>query len=175
MAGTPDLGASDAPDVINQLAGLSPESATAQLRLGRPEVARFAQGSYQALLESKDVAGVSQREREVVALRVAVLTPNESVAAWHRGRLHGLGVSDATIAAVDHFPEGTGLSARESAILRHTDLLVRDPGEATPEHIAALEAVGLGARDIVTIAQLIAFESFQVRVVAALRLFAEEK
>lgn len=174
MAGTPDVGAPIAPDVINQLAGLSPESSVARLRTERPDVARFAQGSYQALLEADDLHGVSQFEREAIALRLAVLTPNERVAGLHRERLRALGVGDAKVAAVEHFPEGSGLSPREVAILRHTDLLTLEPGEATPEHIAALKAVGLGPRDIVTIAQLIAFESFQVRVVAALRLFAEE-
>ncbi len=166
---------SGAPDVINQLAELAPDSPVARLRTERPEVARFAEGSYQALLAPGDVAGVSQFEREAVALRLAVLTPNERVAAWHRERLRRLGVGDAIIAAVEHFPEGSGLSAREAAILRHTDLLTLEPGEATPAHIAALRSVGLSQRDIVTISQLIAFESFQVRVVATLRLFAEEK
>jgi CMD domain protein len=174
MSVSPDPGASNARDVINQLAGLSPDSPVARLRTERSDVARFAQGSYEAFLETADVAGVSQRERESIALRVALLTPNASVAEWHRNRLRALGISDSAIAAVEQYPPGADLTAREAAILRHTDLLVREPGEATPEHIAALKAVGLGARDIVTIAQLIAFESFQVRVVAALRLFAEE-
>jgi uncharacterized protein YciW len=40
--------------------------------------------------------------------------------------------------------------------------------------IDALRTQGLSARDIVTISQLIAYLSFQVRVLAGLRLFAEE-
>jgi CMD domain protein len=165
--------AAEATDVISRLAGVTAGSPLAQLRAQRPEVARFAEGSYQALLEPSDPAGVSRYERELIALRVAVLTLSRAVADWHRERLRRLGATDAAVAAIEHFPEGTGLSSREAAMIRHTDLLTNAPGDATPEHIAALKAVGLGPRDIVTIAQLISFESFQVRVLAALRLLGE--
>jgi uncharacterized protein YciW len=66
------------------------------------------------------------------------------------------------------------LSPREEAILRHTDLLTHEPGAATPEHLNDLRAVGLSPRDIVTISQLIALLSFQVRILTGLRLLAEE-
>jgi CMD domain protein len=172
---TPESAAAQATDVISQLAGLAAGSSLAQLRAQRPDVARYAEGSYRALLEPDDPAGVSHYEREMIALRVAVLTPSRPVAAWHRERLRGLGASDDALAAIEHFPEGGALSPRVAAILRHTDLLTLAPADATPAHIAALKAVGLGPQDIVTIAQLISFESFQVRVLAALRLFGEEK
>jgi CMD domain protein len=174
VAYTPLPAGANGPDVVDALAGLAPDSPVARLRAQRPDVARYAQGSYAALLEPVDQAGVSQFEREAVALRVAVLTPHRAVADWHAARLRSLGEGEARIGAVEHFPEGSGLSPRETAILRHTDLLIRAPGEATPEHMQALRAAGLSPRDIVTISQLIAFESFQVRVVTTLRLFQEE-
>jgi CMD domain protein len=167
--------AANATDVISKLAEITARSPLAQLRAQRPDVARYAEGSYRALLEPDDPAGVSRLERDMIALRVAALTPSRPVAGWHRARLRQIGASDVVIAAIEHFPAGEGLSARQIAILRHVDLLTSAPGEATPEHVAALKAVGLGPRDIVTIAQLISFESFQVRVVAALRLLGEEK
>ena len=58
--------------------------------------------------------------------------------------------------------------------MRHTDLLTREPGAATAAQIADLRTVGLSPRDIVTIAQLIAYLSFAVRVLAGLHLLAEE-
>jgi CMD domain protein len=172
---TADAIAANATDVMSKLAGITEGSPLAQIRAQRPDVTRYAEGSYRALLEPDDLAGVSRLERDLIALRVAVLTPSQPVAEWHRARLRQLGASDATIAAIEHFPEGEGLSPRQIAILRHADLLTTAPGDATPEHIAALKAVGLAPRDIVTIAQLISFESFQVRVVAALRLLGEGK
>jgi uncharacterized protein YciW len=53
------------------------------------------------------------------------------------------------------------------------DRLTQEPRAADEGDIQALQAAGLGARDIVTIAQLIAFLSFQVRLLAGLRVLAE--
>ncbi len=163
-----------APDTINDLAGIAAGSSLAQLRNLRPEAVRAAQGSYHELLEPDDLGGVSRREREIVALRVAVLTPDTAVAAWHRARLRDLGADDAIIAAVEHFPDGNGLSTRERAILQHTDRITHAPGAARPEHIAAMKVAGLTPHDIVTVSQLIAYMSFEVRVLATLRLLAED-
>jgi CMD domain protein len=164
----------DTRDIINELAGIVPDSPVGQLRAQRPDVVRAAQGSYRALLEPDDPAGVSRREREMIALRAALLTPSPTVAAWHRDRLRALGASDVDLAAIEQFPAGTVLSPREAAILRYADRLTREPGTARPEHIADVKAAGLGPRDIVTIAQLIAYMSFAVRLLAGLRLLAEE-
>lgn len=161
-------------DLINRLAGLVPDAPVARLRAGRPEVVRHAQGSYRALLEPDDPAGVSRREREMIGLRVAVLTPDPALTAWHRDRLRALGADDAARAAVVRFPDGEVLTARERAILEHTDRLTREPGAATPTHIAALKQAGLTPRDIVTVSQLIAYLSFAVRALVGLRLLAED-
>ena len=168
---SPDMIGTD--DVINHLAGIAADSPLGQLRAQRPEVVRSAQGSYAALLEPDDPGGVRRNEREMIALRVAVLTPSPAVAAHHRARLHDLGASDAVIAAVEHFPDGAGLSPRETAILGYTDRLTREPNTAAPAHIEALKVAGLRPQEIVTIAQLIAYMSFAVRLLAGLRLLAE--
>jgi len=164
----------DAPDVMNRLADIAADSPLGRLRAERPDVVRAAQGSYQALLEPDDPGGVSRYEREMIALRVALLTPSPPIAVWHRARLRDLGADDAALAAIEQFPDGPALSARAAAILQHTDRLTREPGAATPAHIAALKAVGLSPRDIVTISQLIAYLSFEARALVGLRLLAEE-
>lgn len=178
MASTPETMAeptgSGGPDIIDQLAGLANDSSIARLRSQRPEAKQHAQGSFKTLFESDDPASVSHTERELVALRVAVLTPSPVVAALHRERLKRQNVSDATVAAVERFPEGTALTPRQIAILRYTDRLTREPGAATPANIADLKNAGLSAGDIVTIAQLIAFVSYEVRVLVGLRLLEEE-
>jgi CMD domain protein len=159
-------------DNIDELAGIAHGTPLHQLRGQRPDVARYAQGSYLALLEPEDPAGVSRIERESIALRVALLSSNPALADHHRVRLQQLDAVE-TIAAIEQFPNGPALPGRLAAILRHTDLLTTDPGGASRPAIDELRAQGLGARDIVTIAQLIAYLSFKVRVLACLRLFAE--
>jgi CMD domain protein len=168
---TPPVGSVDA---IDHLAGIAPDSPLARLRAERPEIVRHAQGSFLTLLEPDDPAGLARAERELIALRVAVLTRTDALAAWHRQRLAALGVDAATIAAAEAGPDAPGLPTRAAALLRHTDRLTRELGRGTPEHIAALTAAGLGPREIVTASQLIGFLSFQVRALAGLRILAED-
>ena len=161
-------------DVIDQLAGLAPDSLLSQLRAQRPEVVRHAEGSYVTLFEPDDPGGVSRRERHRIALRVAVLTASPSLADWHRARLRGLGDDEAAIAAIERFPDDPAVTPRDAALLRFTDRLTRDLSMASPEDIADLKAAGLAPRDIVIVAQLLGFLSFQVRTLSGLRLLGEE-
>lgn len=160
-------------DLIGQLAGISADSPLGQLRAQRPEIIRYAQGSYQSLLEPADLAGLSRHERELTGLRVATLTGTPALAAWHRERLRQLGASDDTLAAIERFPEGGALSAREAALLAHIQRVALAPAKSTPEDLDALKAVGLSPRDIVTFSQLITFLSFQARTLIGLRLLGE--
>jgi CMD domain protein len=162
----------DRADIIDALAEIAPDSPLQQLRGWRPDVAGYAQGSYLALLEPGDPGGLSLVERQAVALYVALRSSNAALVEFHRARLRQLGAA-AIGTSVEQFPGGPALPERLVAILRHADLLTRDPGGASRAAIEDLRVHGLGARDIVTLAQLIAFLSFQVRVLAGLRLFAE--
>lgn len=161
-------------DVIDQIAGIAPGSRLAELRASKPQIVHYAESSYRVLLEPEDPAGVSLVERAMIALRVAYLTPSEAAATWYRDRLRDLGADTPKIAAIEGLAERAILTPREAAVLRHTDILTQEPGNATAGDLAALKSVGLGPRDIVTISQLIAFVSFQVRILAGLRQFAEE-
>lgn len=65
------------------------------------------------------------------------------------------------------------ISGRLAAALEHTHLLTLHPRDARAEHLAALEAAGWSADDIVTLSQLISFVAFQIRVVEGLRALAD--
>jgi len=161
-------------DVIDHLLGITPGSKLAELRAARPVLVKATQGSHKALFEPDDLGGVSHRERDGLALRIAVLTPSTELVRWHRERLTAQGESAATIAAFEQGPDSAGLTAREVALLRHADILANTPGAASPAAITALKAAGFGPRDIVTLSQLIAFVSFQARLLVGLRLVGEE-
>lgn len=159
-------------DVFGVLANVEPGSPAATLRERRPDLTRFSQASYGSLLEPTTADSLSRRERELVALRVALLTPDDRLAAWHRDRLIAAAETAATASAVAEFPAvSPELTPREVAILRHTDLVTQRPAEAEPSDIDALRIVGLSTLEIVTLSQLIAFVAFQVRVLATLRAF----
>lgn len=161
------------PDLINRLAAVLPGSPLADLRARRPETLAYAQGSYLALLEPDDPGGVSRLEREAVGLRVATLERSQVVADFHLARLLDLGAGEETIAAIVDFPHGESPGDRLKAILAHTDLLTHTSRDGSPAAIAALRAAGLEPRDIVTVSQLIAFLSYEVRILATLRAMEE--
>lgn len=162
-------------DTINHLAGIAADTPLAVLRAQRPDIVRHAEGSYQALLEPEDLGGVSALERDLIALRVAVLTGSTALEDWHQARLRQAGVLGPVLLAVATNPNAHHLAPRQRAILRHVDRLTTAPTKATAAHIGELTAVGLTPRDIVVISQLTAFLSFQVRTLVGLRILAEEQ
>ncbi|MDP9898760.1 CMD domain protein [Variovorax ginsengisoli] len=64
------------------------------------------------------------------------------------------------------------LGDRLSAALAHAHLLVLHPRDAAASALQALLDAGWSTTDIVTLSQLVAFLSFQIRVVAGLRTLA---
>jgi CMD domain protein len=64
------------------------------------------------------------------------------------------------------------LGARLSAALEHAHLLVLRPRDASPAALQALLDSGWSTTGIVTLSQLVAFLSFQIRVIVGLRALA---
>jgi alkylhydroperoxidase domain protein/CMD domain protein len=158
-------------DVLNTLLGLDDGSALAELRAQRPEATGHTQGSYDALFSSHPESPLSLAERFATALRVATLHEEPALRDHYAARLRATpGVSEQLIARVLDGPGAAGLPARLRAILAHVDLLVIRPAAATPADLKALQAAGLSDTEIVTVSQLIAFTSFQVRVYVGLSL-----
>jgi len=67
---------------------------------------------------------------------------------------------------------GRSLGPRLAAAFEHAHLLVFHPRDGTPAALRALLDAGWSTTDIVTLSQIIAFLSFQIRVVTGLRLLA---
>ncbi len=67
------------------------------------------------------------------------------------------------------------LGARLTAALEHAHLLVFRPREASPAALASLREAGWSTPSIVTLSQLVAFLSFQLRVVSGLRVLKESQ
>jgi len=141
-------------DVIDQVAGLTPSSELAALRRRREDFVRYSQGSYEVLIRPSDPGGLSLAERAAAALRVAEVNQDTALTAHYRALL----------------PDPLPSSPRLTALLAHVELVARTPREARSAHLAALERVGLSPRDIVVLSQLIAFVSYQTRVLTGLSL-----
>jgi CMD domain protein len=171
-------------DFVATLAGLAPNGPVAALRAFRADATRYTQGSHDALF-SHEVADLTLRERLYAAWYAALLSRSERTAQAYRERLLALDAqagneADATGLLLDAIAQhrtaptgtvGTLISAdpRLAAILVHTEALVLHPADTGKFALAQLQAAGLTTGAIVALAQLVAFVTYQVRVVAALR------
>ena len=190
-------------DVIDQLVGIRPGDALDSLRDQRPNARANAQASFDALLRSGDLSQVAQRERLAVAYWTVALSKSPTasyyrdlLAAEDAGLLAALeaALPDAltdgpygdypegplTVENVDgaHWRSSAELAAaagpRLAAALAHTHLLVYRPRDASADALQELLDAGWSTTGIVTLSQLVAFLSFQLRVVAGLTVLKGE-
>ena len=184
-------------DVIDQLAGIAPGSPLDAIRAQRVQARDNAQASFLALFRPDDPGELTLAERHAVAVFVAGLHRQPDIAAFYAD-----GVTAPIAAAIaaevargatqgpyGHYPAGPlsrensdgpiyavanpgVLGKRLSAALLHTHMLVFHPRDAAPEALQALLDAGLTTTAIVTLSQLVAFLSFQIRVIVGLRSLA---
>ena len=163
ISNLPDPGA----DLVDRLAGLVPGSPIHQVRHRREKVAVATQGSYDALFDP-GLAGLSLIERLLVALYACRLTPADALAAHYRERALAEGVDAGALAAVESGSPDQLTDLRLRAMLAFTRTLILNPVEGDEALLRTLPAAGISTPAIVTLAQLIAFLSYQTRVVAGL-------
>lgn len=184
-------------DAIDALAGIAPGSALDALRRQKPVTRDNAQASFEALFAPRHHAGVAAAERAAVALFVAGLHADEAGQGFYGAMLAGppalaSAVRDAAARNAGQGPYGAYppgplsnedvsgpayapgaadvLGARLAAAFAHAHMLVFHPRDADARALRTLEAAGWGADDIVTLSQLVAFLSFQLRAAAGLRV-----
>ena len=156
-------------DVIDATVPLAPTQATRMLRLQRDKVVAATQGSYDAMF-SPAVEGLSVAERLLVALHACSVSKAATLAAHYRERLLAEGANRELVAAV-----GSGApvaDARLRTVLAFTASLIERPIEGDKASVDALADAGLSTPAIVALGQLIAFLSYQIRVVAGLQALA---
>ncbi len=155
--------------VVVEAAGISADHPLASVLAGRSEVMGLTQASHDAALKPEPPGGLSHGERAALACRMARLN-DEGTLAHHYQTMIPEG-SEPLFMADPAFIGGD--DNRAKAILRHTDLVSINPKQAAGSDIAVLKSAGISEPDIVRLSELIAFVSYQVRVVRGLRLMAE--
>ncbi|MEG1212603.1 MAG: alkylhydroperoxidase domain protein [Leclercia sp.] len=143
-------------DILAELAEITPGSPLEQARLTREAATRHAQGSYETLFSQQN-ADFALDERFAVAAKVAKWHNADALAAHYAG----FGLADPT-------------SLRLTPALTFARLLTFTPVDATPGALNALTLAGWSKEGIVTLAQLIAFVSFQSRLITGLRLLNDK-
>jgi CMD domain protein len=191
-------------DVIDLLAGLAPDHPLSRVRDLRPDARANAQRSFEALLEPADPGAFGYAERYAVAAFVAGLHGSERAAAFYAdllgdadaelapvvdraaraaatagptGAYREPGLADESVPGDPWQPDADArdaLGTRLAAALAHAHLLVIRPRESSPAALRALGAAGWTPDEIVSLSQLIAFLTFQLRVAWGLAVLAAE-
>ncbi len=189
-------------DVIDQLAGIAAGSSLDAIRAKRQVARDHAQKSFLALFEPADFAGVPARERFAVAAFVAGLHTEPATRDFYAAKLAAAdaAIVAAVKAEIERgrtqgpygaYPAGplsredtTGpiyrvgddarraLGARLTAAFEHVHMLVFHLRDSNSAALQALLDAGWSTDDIVTLSQLVAFLSFQIRTVGGLRALA---
>lgn len=189
-------------DIIDLLAGIRPGDPLSAVRDQRAQARENAQRSFEALLEPAEPGTFPLAERYAVAAFVSQLHGFGDAAAFYGDLLgdEAPELVDTVTAAADSGRTGgpygeyrepglrgesrdglrwvpstehaAALGDRLSAALTHAHLLVLRPREARPDALRALVSAGWSPDDIVSLSQLIAFLSFQLRVAWGLRVLA---
>lgn len=143
-------------DVIDHAAGLTPDAPLHATRRLRAKVVEATQASHDALL-LQPVEGLSPADRLRVAAHVCNLAGAASLERHYVERLADAPDRDE--------PSSPALPA----MLEFAATLTTDPRRGDRAALHALRAAGLDDAAIVALAQLVAFLSYQLRVVAGLQ------
>jgi len=154
-------------DLVDQLVGLTPGSQTFDVRHKRDKVAAATQGSYDALFDPA-LPGLALADRLLVALYATRITPSPLLAAHYRARAVEAGVAAADIAVAESGKPADAANPQLAAVLEFTRKLIEKPVEGDEAALKTLPAAGVSTPAVVTLSQLIAFLSYQTRLVAGL-------
>jgi uncharacterized protein YciW len=156
--------------LIEQLAGVDPDSPLGEALRTRAEVLRLSEAAHDAVLVPRDPGGLSHGLRAALAARMCRHLGNDALVKHYESYLaHSAELDLAALAE----PDGISGDERQDAMARHADMLTRAPREATRNDIAVLKASGVSEADIVRLSELAAFMNYQLRVVAGLKLLKD--
>jgi len=155
-------------DTLDRLVNLSVQNQTYAVRHEREKVVSATQGSEDGLFDPA-LPGLSLEERLCVALYACLLTPAPELAAEYEGRLAKLSANVQTMAHIKNLSIHAIQDTRLQAMLNFTHTLITKPINADKQALLSLPQAGLATAEVVTLAQLISFVSYQVRLAAGLR------
>ncbi|TEA78340.1 CMD domain-containing protein [Allopusillimonas ginsengisoli] len=156
-----------ADDVIDMVVGLTPDDALYATRHARQKVVDATQASH-ALFFAPEGHQLPLGERLLIALHACRLSHAATLTQHYRAALQASSVDTAALAAVEAGDIATLPDSPLKAMLVFTETLITRPIEGDKAALQALHTAGLSTPDIVTLAQLVAYLSYQIRVVAGL-------
>ena len=159
--------AQDNIDLINSLLGLSNESDTYAARHFREEVLTGTQASYEALFGDKLSLPLSTRW--LIAVYASKLSKATELTEHYVEQAEKANVNPVWLQAVFNDDLSAIDDATVKAMLTYTNTLTLNPIAGDKAALQALEQSGVSVPDCVALAQLIAFLSYQVRLVTGIK------
>jgi uncharacterized protein YciW len=155
-------------DVVLDIAGIEPGSGLAAAVSKRADIFELTQATHDAAITPVEPGGLSHGLRAAIACRIAKLNADAELERHFLDLLGKVGAGPAERRAAEL--DFQGEDQRTAALIRHADLVARDPKSATGQDIAALRQAGVPDADIVRLSELVAFVSYQIRLLAGLKL-----
>ncbi|RMS43984.1 hypothetical protein ALP66_01573 [Pseudomonas amygdali pv. photiniae] len=156
------------PDTLDSLLGIAPGSPLHTVRHARDKVALATQGSQDLFFAPTLEHNLSLSERLWVAYYATLLSLQPTLSEHYLSQLQATGAQASVLADVSASRIDLLEDPRLAAILRFTRTLIESPVHGDQSALHALQHEGLSTAEIVVLAQLIAFLSYQVRLAAGL-------
>ncbi|KAA8697867.1 CMD domain protein [Pseudomonas caricapapayae] len=156
------------PDLLDDLTGIQAGSPLYAVRHARDKVALATQGSQDLFFDPGLEHNLSLSERLWVAYYATLLSLQPTLSEHYLSQLQALGAQASVLADVNASRIDLLKDPRLAAILHFTRTLIESPVDGDQSALQALQHQGLNTAEIVVLAQLIAFLSYQVRLAAGL-------
>ncbi|MGB3290571.1 MAG: CMD domain protein [Burkholderiaceae bacterium] len=154
-------------DAVDAIVGLTPSDPLHAVRHARHKVVHATQGSYDLFFDPAS-QGLPIQERLLVAWHASLLSRSDALARHYRDALDAYTIDAATLSAIEGGQIDSLPPSRLRAMLIFTRKLILKPIEGDKAALEQLRDAGMATADIVTLAQLVAFLSYQIRLVAGL-------
>jgi uncharacterized protein YciW len=162
-------------DVVDTILGASNTDTVRQLRNHKPELVKQDQNYYLAIFAPNpdSAAAFPLVDRALIAIRVASHTNSQSVVDWYTALAEENGATSGTIARIRDVATPWADATPLGAAVRHADIVTTAPAETRAANLQALKDAGFTPAGILSLAQTIAFVSYQIRLIAGLRAFGD--
>ena len=162
-----------AQDRIDHVGGIAAGTPLDALRRHREKVRDGTQGADAVLFEDPALEPQQRRERLQVAVYGAALSQANALVDSYAQQARQAGVSEAHIAALSAGDASVIAEPALKAALDYTATLLLRPLAGDQQALQQLQQAGMDTDQIVALSQLVAFLSFQVRMLAGLRALSE--
>lgn len=154
-------------DLIDTLVGLQVGSNTYAARHFRDEVLTGTQESYEAIFNEELTLALSTRW--LVALYASQLSNAKELSEHYLEQANRANTDEISLQAVLNDDLSLLTNTALKSILIFTRTLILNPLKGDRDALLALKNAGISTPDCITVAQLIAFLSYQIRLVAGLK------